>query len=144
VFHDSKADGVVVKIRVFLISALHGDMLLDASHVLAPPPAELPVPIKQVTGWATELISKTLKSPRYLTLALDLCTYPSHFTTAGLRHASAPGRLTIWRPFKQIFLKLFRPGTVKAKISEGACPGADNFRRNSFACRSLSLLDPYF
>jgi hypothetical protein len=38
VLHDSKADGVVVNIHVFLTSALQGDVLLDAPDALPPPP----------------------------------------------------------------------------------------------------------
>jgi hypothetical protein len=43
-------------------------------------------------------------------------------TRTGPTHVDAPGRLTIWRPFKPIFFKPFRPktGLARAKI-------ADNF-----------------
>jgi hypothetical protein len=44
-----------------------------------------------------------------------------HFTRAGPRHASAPGRSIIWRPIKPLFFELFRPGTAGEHF-EGRMP----------------------
>ena len=45
----------------------------------------------------------------------------------------AQGGLVIWRPFKPIFLKPFRPRTVLAKFFGTHSKTEDNFRKNFFA-----------
>lgn len=46
---------------------------------------------------------------------------------AGPRHVSTPGRLAIWRVFKQTFFKLFGLSIGLGKILEGACPNLGFF-----------------
>jgi len=62
----------------------------------------------------------------------------------GPRNVSAPGILIIWGPLKLIFCKLFRPTTGLEKLFMARFQTEGNFRRNSFACRNLSLQAPYF
>ena len=54
-----------------------------------------------------------------------------------------PGKVNNVAPLKPNFLKLFRPRTGLANLLRARAQIADNFRRKSFSCRSLSLLALY-